>query len=115
MSRDGALLGNGWSNGLFECFGDCGSCCYASFCASCAAGEIWDQGNFGSGGEWDWWIGCCIYGAIVQQCCCLYGMVFTQQLRDKKGIQGSMCGDCVEWTFCPCCVHTRNLREVRGT
>eukprot|EP01084_Bolivina_argentea_P121360 215053_1 len=107
----------GWANGLCECFGDCGSCLYASCCPSCAAGEIWDIGGLsGDNNEWAWWIGCCLYISLVQHVgCCLYSCLYTGQLREKKGIQGSCMGDFCEWCFCPCCTHVRNLREVRGT
>eukprot|EP00485_Elphidium_margaritaceum_P003931 CAMPEP_0202685554 /NCGR_PEP_ID=MMETSP1385-20130828/1347_1 /ASSEMBLY_ACC=CAM_ASM_000861 /TAXON_ID=933848 /ORGANISM="Elphidium margaritaceum" /LENGTH=45 /DNA_ID= /DNA_START= /DNA_END= /DNA_ORIENTATION= len=37
-----------WSNGLFECFGDCGACMYVYCCPSCAAGEIYRDGDLGS-------------------------------------------------------------------
>ena len=30
-----------WSNGLCDCFGDCGACLKASFCCCCAASEIY--------------------------------------------------------------------------
>ena len=109
-------MSGGWNNGLFECFGDCGSCLYASFCPSCAAGEIWDLGELSADSGWRWWIGCCLYISLVQHIgCCLYSCLYTGQLREKRGIQGTAMEDCCQWCFCPCCVHTRNLREVRGT
>ena len=87
----------------------------ASFCASCAAGEIWEKGHL-SESEYAWWGGCCLYAALIENgCCCLYGIMYTGQIREKKGIDGSCFGDCMAGCFCPCCAHTRNLREVRGT
>ena len=41
--------------------------------------------------------------------------MYTGQIREKKGIDGSVIGDCMTGCCCPCCAHTRNLREVRGT
>eukprot|EP01084_Bolivina_argentea_P121363 215060_1 len=105
-----------WSNGLFECFGDCGACVYASCCPACAGGEIWEQGQLGTG-EWAWWVGCCLFCVLGDHCCgpCFYAVLFTGNLREKRGIEGGFCGDCLECCFCGCCTHTRNLREVRGT
>ena len=108
-----SLLDSGWSYGLFDCFGDCSTCCYGSFCSSCAAGEIWEQGGLGNDTKWDWSIGCCIYCAIINPCWCVYGALFTEKLREQEGIDGSRCKDCMEGTFCLCCAHVRNLREVR--
>ena len=42
-------MSNDWSNGLFECFGDCSSCLYASCCPSCASGEIWQGAELSEG------------------------------------------------------------------
>ena len=70
MSKD-------WSNGLFDCFGDCGSCIYVYFCPACAAGEIYEKGELGS----------CIVGCLLFYCIgILYPCIFTGPLRAKKGI-----------------------------
>ena len=99
-------MSKGWSNGLCDCFGDCGSCIYACCCPCCAAGEIYEKGELGS----------CCAGCLLFYCIgCLYPCIFTGPLRNKKGIDGSCCGDCVTWYCCSCCQMTRELREVRGT
>ena len=68
-----------WSNGLFECFGDCSSCIYVSCCPCCANGEIYRDGDLGS-----YAVGCILY--------CFLGIchpcVVTGPLRDKRGIEG---------------------------
>ena len=73
MSRD-------WSNGLFECFGDCGACIYAFCCPACAAGEIYEKSDFGS-----FFVGCLLFFCLSG---CLHPCIVTGPLRNKKGIDG---------------------------
>ena len=114
MNTDGS---GGWSYGLFDCCDDQGSCLKASCCPCCAAGEIWQKGDLsGDNDDSAWWFGCCLFAIGVHHCgYCAYSCVFTEPLRRKRGIQGSCFEDYCQWIWCPCCVHTRNLREVRGT
>ena len=42
-------------------------------------------------------------------------MMYTTQVREKKGIEGDCMGDTCAGCCCFCCAHTRNLSEVRGT
>merc|ERR1719242_189767 len=95
-----------WSNGLFECFGDCGSCLYVCCCPCCAAGSIYEGAEMGS----------CIVGCLLF--CCIgefWSCFVTGPLRNKKGIEGSCMGDCCSFCCCQPCHMTRELREVRGT
>ena len=74
MSKD-------WSNGLFDCFGDCGACLYVFCCSSCAAGEIYRDGELGG----------CAVGCLLFYClCCLHPCITTGPLRDKRGIEGNI-------------------------
>ena len=99
MSKD-------WSNGLFSCCGDFGSCIYVYCCPACAAGEIYEKGELGS----------CIVGCLLFSCIgMLYPCIFTGPLRAKKGIEGSCMSDTLLCCCCPMCQMTRELREVRGT
>merc|ERR1712176_1634261 len=69
-----------WSNGLFECFGDCGSCMYAWCCPCCAAGAIWEGAEMGG-----CFIGCLLF-CLLEPC---HPCIVTGPLREKKGIEGS--------------------------
>merc|ERR1712130_794275 len=95
-----------WSNGLFECFGDCGSCLYVYFCPCCAAGSIYEAAEMGS-----CCIGCFLF-CLLQPC---HPCIVTGPLREKKGIEGSCMGDTCVFCWCGLCQMTRELREVRGT
>ena len=95
-----------WSNGLFDCFGDCSACMKVCCCPCCAAGEIYEAGDLGS-----CFVGCILYSFLA----CCYPCIFTGPLREKKGIEGSCCGDCMLMWCCGCCQMTRELREVRGS
>merc|ERR1711997_949116 len=101
-----SIMPRGWSNGLFSCFGDCGSCLYVYFCPCCAAGAIYEGAEMGS---------CCI-GCMLF--CCLtecWPCITTGALRNKRGIEGSCLSDTCTFYCCTCCHMTRSLREVRGT
>mmetsp|Transcript_39757 Transcript_39757/g.65095 ORF Transcript_39757/g.65095 Transcript_39757/m.65095 type:complete len:100 (+) Transcript_39757:117-416(+) len=95
-----------WSNGLFECFGDCGACMYVYCCPSCAAGEIYRDGDLGS-----FFVGCLLF-CFLSIC---HPCITTGPLREKKGIEGSCMGDTMACCCCFGCQLTRELREVRGT
>ena len=99
MSKD-------WSNGLFDCFGDFGSCIMVWCCPACAAGEIYEKGELGS-----CCAGCCLFYFVG----ILYPFIFTGPLRAKRGIEGTCLNDTLLCFFCGCCQMTRDLREVRGT
>eukprot|EP01084_Bolivina_argentea_P179797 310661_1 len=95
-----------WSNGLFDCFGDFSICIYVFCCPSCAAGEIYRDGDLGS-----FAVGCILFSllGICHPC------IVTGPLREKRGIEGSCFGDTITLCCCPGCQLTRELREVRGT
>mmetsp|Transcript_58304 Transcript_58304/g.96640 ORF Transcript_58304/g.96640 Transcript_58304/m.96640 type:complete len:100 (+) Transcript_58304:118-417(+) len=95
-----------WSNGLFECFGDCGACIYTCFCPACSAGEIYRDGDLGS-----CFVGCLLFCFL--ECC--HPCIVTGPLREKRGIEGGCMGDTCAFFCCPLCQLTRELREVRGT
>merc|ERR1712129_216146 len=105
-----------WSNGLFECFGDCGAmaktfngacgtCCYAWFCPCCAAGEIYEAAEMG-----ECMVGCLLF-CLLEPC---HPCIVTGPLRMKLGIEGDCMQDTCAYCCCVPCQLTRELREVRG-
>lgn len=66
-----------WSNGLFDCFGDCGSCLYACCCPACANGEIYQEGELGG-----WLVGCILF-CFLAAC---HPCIVTGPLRERRGI-----------------------------
>eukprot|EP00483_Globobulimina_turgida_P013198 UN13222 len=95
-----------WSNGLFECFGECSACIYVYCCPACAAGEIYRDGDLGS-----FAVGCILF-CLLSIC---HPCIVTGPLREKRGIEGSCFGDTITFCCCAGCQLTRELREVRGT
>eukprot|EP01083_Nonionella_stella_P309354 1095310_1 len=99
MSKD-------WSNGLFDCLGDCGACIYVCCCPPCAAGEVYRDADLGS-----FAYGCASFCVL----CWAHPCQTTAELREKRGIEGSCCAETCTWFCCYWCHATRELREVRGT
>ena len=95
-----------WTFGLFDCFGDCNACCYASCCNPCASGEIYEKTGLGSWGSG--FCLACIPGLQFARSC-----IFTGPVRNKYGIDGDCCSDCLSLACCTPCHVTRTLREVR--
>lgn len=105
-----------WKYPLCSCCEDCKACCLTCWCPCISAGEIMEKGlgeSFISGVLT--WIGLYIiapsFGCPIG--CCVYPLIFTQRLRERRQIDGNYCKDCLSITFCQLCQMTRELREVR--
>eukprot|EP00656_Telonema_subtile_P033956 TRINITY_DN38102_c0_g1_i1.p1 TRINITY_DN38102_c0_g1~~TRINITY_DN38102_c0_g1_i1.p1 ORF type:complete len:254 (-),score=22.49 TRINITY_DN38102_c0_g1_i1:266-1027(-) len=95
-SPDGA---NQWSSGLCSCFDDCGSCCYACFCPSCAvasAGSRYDGSN-------------CCFNCLVKNPCVTHSII----REGKYNIDGTCLQDICLPFCCYTCSAARMLREVK--
>ncbi|KZV89652.1 PLAC8-domain-containing protein [Exidia glandulosa HHB12029] len=110
-----------WSEGLCGCFGDCGTCCVATFlpCMTYSKnksrreylnshGRPHPEGGDGCGG------GCFLYGCLT---------VFTglgwllsvperNATRERYSIKGSGCGSCLTVMCCLPCALTQESREI---
>ena len=93
-----------WTYGLFDCFGDCRACLYATCCPICAAQEI-----YGKIGLEAWINGCmcCWFCAPCAAC------KFTERFRAIKDIEGSREQDRLNNCCCCPCQRVRELREAR--
>ena len=98
-----------WIHGLFDC------CCSMDgikaylcsvCCPLCAAGEIYNKSGIGS-----WFSGC----LLCFQLPCCYPCIFTNVIREKRGIRGLCVGDILLFYCCCSCQMTRELRELRRT
>lgn len=93
----------GWSSGLCSCCDDMRSCCCV------------------------WWVGSCYYACIANRmnesgcvgCCghpagCVPGghLAMRAAFRNKHGIAGDICSDCVAVTWCLPCVMCQLSREM---
>lgn len=91
------LDGNGereWSHDLFDCFGDCGTCCLACFCPCFVYGQVKQRidhlqktgspdpeyGGSGCGGS------CCAYGTVAA----VVGLGWIFQVRKTKCNSGDL-------------------------
>ncbi|KAB5579193.1 hypothetical protein PHYPO_G00192280 [Pangasianodon hypophthalmus] len=94
---------NQWSSGICDCCDNLADCCFAFWCFPCFACNT--ASNFG-------------------ECLCLpmldYGpippitLAMRASMRERYGIQGSICNDCIYSFFCLPCVWCQMSREMRA-
>uniref|UniRef100_A0ACD6ANF1 Uncharacterized protein n=1 Tax=Avena sativa TaxID=4498 RepID=A0ACD6ANF1_AVESA len=68
-----------WSVGLFDCFGDCGTCCLTLWCPCVTFGRIAEIVDKGS-------TSCCMNGTIYVCLACLLVLLY-QTLGDAVAVQ----------------------------
>jgi len=112
-----------WSHGLFDCFGDAGFCCLATFCTPCAYGKNKSRLDWlnASGNPHP------NQGRIVGTDCGLHflcasvfgmwGPAFLQtathrSVRNRYSIRGNILTDCLTAAFCAPCQLTQEHREL---
>jgi len=111
-----------WSHDLMDCFGDCGTCCFAYFCPCMVYQQVKNrldhlrlngrpdpkQGGSGCGGD------CCLYGTLTG--CCGIGWVLQMStratMRARYRIRGDGCTDCMASCCCIPCELTQESREL---
>ncbi|TDL24553.1 PLAC8-domain-containing protein [Rickenella mellea] len=109
-----------WSNGLFGCFDDCGTC-LLSWCCPCivyaqnkSRYEHLDRQNgpHPSGGD------SCNGDCFIHGCLTFWGCGWVLQmgqrgtLRHRYRISGGGCGDCLTACCCTPCELTQEAREI---
>ncbi|KAG8755061.1 hypothetical protein FRC14_004390 [Serendipita sp. 396] len=110
-----------WSNGTFSCFGDCMTCCVATWCPCITYGQnktrfehLEQQGYpHPSGGE-----SCgsdCLLHCLLTSCLGA-GWVLQigsrEKIRDRYKIEGGLMGDCCLSFCCNPCTLTQESREL---
>ncbi|KAI0305344.1 PLAC8-domain-containing protein [Multifurca ochricompacta] len=109
-----------WSFGLFDCFSECGLCCWATWCPCVVYGKnkerlrnLQDQGVPLPGGGERHTDDCCVYGALNFPG---YGWVLQistrADIRNRYGIRGDGNGDCFASGCCTPCALTQERREI---
>ncbi|KZT35806.1 PLAC8-domain-containing protein [Sistotremastrum suecicum HHB10207 ss-3] len=112
-----------WSNGLFGCFDDIGTCCTACWlpCVTYAQNRSrlnYIQANGArhpTGGEMfnaDFGVFTLIH--VCTGCGFLLEMMTRKRIREHYRIEGSGCGDCVASCCCLPCVMTQDSREIEA-
>ncbi|KAH3753136.1 uncharacterized protein LOC127848642 isoform X2 [Dreissena polymorpha] len=97
-----------WSHSLFGCFDDFGLCIIAYFVPCVTFGQ-----NAEAIGE-----GSCLTCGICYLVPVLNFFIAVKvrgRVRESKGIQGSLLGDCAAIFFCPLCALVQEAQEVKGS
>jgi len=111
-----------WNHGLMDCFGDCGTCCFAHFCPCMVYQQVKnritylnlnrrpdpEQGGTGCGGD------CCLWSVLagVGGLGWVLQMTTRATLRTRYRIRGSGCTDCLATCCCVPCELTQESREL---
>ncbi|XP_051767312.1 cornifelin homolog B [Ctenopharyngodon idella] len=93
-----------WGSGTFDCCDDMSECCFAFWCLPCFT---------------------CIKAKNYGECLCLplldfFGCVppitmsIRVSMRQRYGIKGDMCNDCLLVTCCRACVWCQMSREMKA-
>ncbi|KAI9099436.1 PLAC8 family-domain-containing protein [Phlyctochytrium arcticum] len=98
-----------WSNGLFDCFGDIGTCIFACCFPCYVYGTNKQALNRNSGCVGD----CCVY-SLTMGCGCApcVGSGGRGSVRAKYNITGGSCGDLLAHCCCAPCALTQEKREI---
>jgi len=101
-----AVGGAEWAHGLFGCFDNCGLCIITYFVPCLTAGQ-----NAEAVGK-----NCLLWGFLAT--CGLIGVytiaVVRKEVREQKGIEGTMMMDCITTWCCPLCVIIQTAQELQG-
>uniref|UniRef100_A0A9J7XG99 Plac8 onzin related protein 2 n=3 Tax=Cyprinus carpio TaxID=7962 RepID=A0A9J7XG99_CYPCA len=93
-----------WGSGICDCCDDVPECCFAYWCFACFT---------------------CIKAKKYGECLCLplldfcgivppITMSIRVSMRQRYGIKGDMCNDCLVATFCRLCVWCQMSREMKA-
>lgn len=120
---------------FFDCTNDVPTCCHATFCLSCRAGDTYKTAGVGSFWGVVWmlvlfhFIGIvvasliiAVSGVVIRDLeylitCLLTGLFFSGKRRElRKKLGGSentsFCNDFLLWGFCACCTVAQEARAV---
>ncbi|XP_034539062.1 cornifelin homolog B [Notolabrus celidotus] len=97
-------VSNDWHSGICDCCDDVPECCFAFWCCPCFACKT----------SRDYGQPLClplleIFGGLVPP----ITMSMRVQMRERYGIKGTMCRDCVYATFCTSCTWCQMSREMK--
>ncbi|TRZ00254.1 hypothetical protein DNTS_003710 [Danionella cerebrum] len=93
-----------WGSGVCDCTDDVSECCFACWCYWCFA--CIQSRNYGEPLCFPLLDMC---GGVIPP----ITMSIRSSMRQRYGIQGSMCDDCVMTTFCRPCVWCQMSREMK--
>lgn len=103
--------GNQWTSGICECTNDVPICCVSLWCCCVQYGlnveKLNNGGCFGA---------CCIYSILdyIGGCGWCVGYANRGALRNRLGIPGGSCEDCMLHFCCRCCALAQEGRELKA-
>ncbi len=99
-----------FSVGLFECFDECGTCCYGMWCPCCLYGDNQRRVKKLNSSSSN----CLTY--FLVSCCLSLGCVLQatgrEKVRNKANIEGSLVEDFLISWICPSCGLMQEKREI---
>nr|XP_020479990.1 cornifelin homolog B-like [Monopterus albus] len=103
LSHDVSSDGAEWSTGICDCCQDMKQCCFAFWCCPCFACKTTRE------------FGQCLCLPLLDICSCAHPATMSVRLaiRQRYGIRGSLCCDCVHSTFCTACVWCQISTEMK--
>ncbi|XP_074528098.1 cornifelin homolog B-like [Halichoeres trimaculatus] len=97
-------VSNDWGSGICDCCDDVPECCFACWCCPCFACKT--SRDYGQPL-------CLPLLEICGGCIPPINMALRVHMRERYGIKGTMCNDCVYSTFCPSCSWCQMSREMK--
>ncbi|KAJ8275420.1 hypothetical protein COCON_G00071720 [Conger conger] len=98
-----AVENSQWSSGVFDCWGDMNTCCFVFWCCPCFACKTTRE------------YGQCLCLPLLDICGIVPPITFAMRvsLRERYGIKGTMCNDCMCATCCRACTWCQISREMK--
>ncbi|XP_054481443.1 cornifelin homolog B-like [Anoplopoma fimbria] len=92
-----------WTSGICDCCLDMKDCCLAFWCCPCFACRTSRR------------LGQCLCLPLLDVCGCVRPITMSMRvsIRQRYGIRGSLCRDCLCSSFCPSCVWCQITREIK--
>ncbi|KAL0970288.1 hypothetical protein UPYG_G00239910 [Umbra pygmaea] len=92
-----------WNTGICDCCSDIGTCCCAWWCFPCLQCQTASQ--------YGW---CCCMPILDSVSCGAVSCCMRSSMRQRYGIQGSVCGDIACVLCCYPCTWCQMSREVKA-
>ncbi|XP_078138612.1 cornifelin homolog B-like [Centroberyx gerrardi] len=92
-----------WGSGICDCCDDVPDCCFAFWCCPCYACKTTKE------------YGQCLCLPLLDVFGCIPPITMTMRvsMRERYGIKGTMCNDCVYATCCTSCTWCQMTREMK--
>ncbi|KAJ8337777.1 hypothetical protein SKAU_G00367430 [Synaphobranchus kaupii] len=108
-----AVQSKQWSTGICDCFDDLAVCCLGYWCLPCFACKT--TADFGENCFLPLVDTLCSFTQMIGVPICVPPVAFAMRVgvRNRYGIKGDMCSDCISATFCTMCSWCQVSREIK--